>query len=173
VTDGTLVVARDEAEKAVVEAHTAELVGGRIAAVRYVGLDVGVPLWSHDGRDSLDFGTELDMSDGTTWSITRVPPGFNTSLALVEQPLSLAFPQRTNCASWDMTEASGWASLLGHPIVDTDTTWFQNGWLEPDGQQRSSDWCCGTIVLGFGVAGKRLLRPWRGRPALGRTCSER
>ena len=120
--------------------HVEGLVGNRFALVRYMTIDYlreelhpeltdsGVrfiedarewerPTWRCDGFNAVDFGVELEMMDGETWSLTWDPPGNHQGIGIRKGPLigSVVVPDRLT-AVWDATLTSLWSPMLRTPI---------------------------------------------------------
>jgi hypothetical protein len=84
-----------------------ELIGREVVRVRYVELGVEdepqQPGWAADGFDALDYGVEIDLDDGTTWSVIWNPPD-PERLNTVEGPLQPGAISAGACvAIWDVT----------------------------------------------------------------------
>src|SRR4051794_21330068 len=78
--------AANEAERTEIEARIARLHGERVRAVRYleIAYDDGQPHWSSDSFDSLDYGLEIDLDRGATWSVIWRQYDINEALLVYE-----------------------------------------------------------------------------------------
>ncbi|MFD6139440.1 hypothetical protein [Promicromonospora sp. NPDC060271] len=65
------------------------LTGRAITAVRYADLDYEdeLPYWHEGGRDVVGHGLELDLDDGSTWSVTWEQRGNDSGLGIWAGPL--------------------------------------------------------------------------------------
>jgi hypothetical protein len=141
----------DEAARGADERRVAALVGRCIARVRYVELDYAdfggtpEPAWPGDGFDSLDYGLELDLDDGATWSFIWLQAGHNEGLLAFEGTLKPTQLREDAGRVWDVGGERGWASVLGRPVVRVEGAWLRHTW-DCRGQ---SDLCVLTWVLHF------------------------
>lgn len=155
----------DEAARASDEQRVAALVGRRVVGVRYFELpwsELGGPpgpAWPGEGFDALDFGLELDLDDGSTWSFIWLQAGENEGLLAYDGPLQPTQLRQHPGRIWDVGEESGWRDILGRPVVRVDGAWLRytsdvRGRFGRRFRRRSS-LCVHTWVLRF--AGDRAV----------------
>jgi hypothetical protein len=90
-----------------IERRLAALVGRRIEHVRYVDLaEMHSGLhWRCPMFDSIDFGMELDLDDGATWSFIWKMVGFSGGVLVYPGSLSpFALRSSENIAIWDVDD---------------------------------------------------------------------
>jgi hypothetical protein len=101
-------------------------VGRRIERVRYFEIDYGLDEWlaSAEGLfDSIDFGVELDLDDGTTWAFIWDMDGPDESL-LVTSRILVSSQLDPRHKVWDVTER--WSSR-GEPLIfGISTSWLRH-----------------------------------------------
>jgi hypothetical protein len=111
------------------------LVGQRLAGVRYVTVDYDrwqlapdstgrrsiiddkewrSPSWRYSSGDSVDFGIELVMQEGTPISITWDSPGPREGLVIHDGIIS----RHANAAVWDVAVQSKWEGFIGHDVTE-------------------------------------------------------
>lgn len=116
----------DRAERATMDGRFARLVGRRIEGVRYFELryegEPG-PMWGIGSSfDSLDFGLEFDLDDGSTWSCIWERPEPD-ALIVYEGPLRpMMFAGREDPRVWDVGER--WRAHGPGTIVGIETAWL-------------------------------------------------
>jgi hypothetical protein len=146
-----------------------QLRGEDLAAVRYVTLDyrryergiemVGArtivdpvewapPTFESPSGHTLDYGVELDMAGGRTWSITWLPPGMTVGLAVHGNDL-LSDLDGALVAVWDVTSREPWARCVGQRIVSAEPVF--EAWDAHD-----TWWCSRLDVLWPGVSVRLL-----------------
>lgn len=138
--------------------HGRRLVGLSLARVRYVNIDYRRfdlapehqgprtivdecewqdPTWRYDGFDSIDHGVELEAVEGRLFTVTWDSPGWTKGICLRENPLvGHAVVPEADVAVWDVTERSGWADVVGHPVRDVLLHYFP--WNSP---YTTGYWC--------------------------------
>lgn len=130
---------RDEGERRHVEGEMRQRVGRRIERVRYAEIayhDPSSPVWPGPTFDSLDFGLELELDDGSTWSVAWEQADYNEGI--------VAF--------------AGWHEYLraeSSAVWEVTDHWRENGpgdvaavtpiWQRPYGDE--SDLCLVTLIL--------------------------
>ncbi|MCW2782740.1 MAG: hypothetical protein JWR35_3189 [Marmoricola sp.] len=139
-------------EPAVPDRHdAAQLVGHSLAAIRYFNIDYSrwklypelsetgprlvsspaewrIPTWQNSGFDAIDFGIELETTDGRIFSITWDAPGDLAGIGLREQSLiGWGLAVGAGAAVWDVTSTAGWAGLLEAPISSADLRLLPDG----------------------------------------------
>ncbi len=79
------------------------LSGQQILGVRYIDLDYGTagPYWDGGERDLVSFGVELDLDDGSTWSVVWEQRGHNQGLGVRAEALIPAHV--TTGSAWDVS----------------------------------------------------------------------
>ena len=96
-----------EAQREGIERRLNQLVGRRVEAVRYVEIRYEgelEPMWQGPGFDSLDFGLELDLDDGATWSVVWKQAGDNEALLVYPGTLvPTELSAEADYATWDAT----------------------------------------------------------------------
>jgi hypothetical protein len=133
-----------------------QLVGHRIKGVRYIELRYEGhpgPMWGGASFDSLDYGLELDLDNGTTWSVIWMQHGPNEALLVDEGPLApIHLRADAATAVWDVTER--WDALGPGSISRITSVWTRHGFgpaYDSSGQQVApagkSDMCLLTLLL--------------------------
>ena len=123
------------------EKRVKELVGHRIARVRYHEIDyhdangkpLPDPMWSWcPDFDSLDHGLDFTMEDGTVFYLTWGAEFEQYGLTIQRDALHDVSAVRV----WDVTGCSRWTPLLGQEITAAGTFW---SWISPgeNGAERS------------------------------------
>jgi hypothetical protein len=136
---------RDVAER---REHADGLMGEQVVMVRYVNidyrreelhpdlLDAGVriiedagevehPTWRCDGFDAVDYGIELETSDGATWSLTWDPPGDHEGIGLRKEPLiGSAVSPDASVAVWEVAGSPLWSPITLAPIEGIQLHYF-------------------------------------------------
>ena len=112
----------------------AGLTGRRIAGVRYYELHYGepdedpTPQWTGAVFDSLDFGLELDLAGGETWSCMWDRTGDEEGLLVYRGALAAELRPDTGPAVWDVSER--WAALARGRIAAVTPVWTRHAWQE-------------------------------------------
>jgi hypothetical protein len=134
----------------------AQFIERRIMRVRYVEIQYDgppQPMWGASNFDSLDYGLELDLDDGTTRSIIWVQKGRNEAILAAEGPLvpTQLLPDAA-IAVWDVTDR--WDELGPRSISSISAVWSRHVFgpainsagrqVAPGGQ---SDLCLLTVIL--------------------------
>jgi hypothetical protein len=139
------------------------MVGLRLAEVRYVDIDyhgIGqatrprgprhvmdeaewrAPSWRYPGCDSVDYGVELTMTGGRTFTVTWDRPGWAEGIGVREQPLmGFAVIEGADVAVWDVSGRSRWASLVG--LTPTEVVMHYRPDTQPIG------FWCSRITINF------------------------
>jgi hypothetical protein len=148
----------DESERLAIERRLARLVGRRIERVRYVEIGAvegpSEPMWRASNFDSVDYGLELDLHDGTTWAF--VWKMFDINMALLIYPGRLVpteISSEANIAIWDVGDH--WRVQGPDDIATVTTVWTRHavgpGYLLATGEQvseaREGAACLMTIIL--------------------------
>ncbi|MFH0901142.1 MAG: hypothetical protein V2A73_10990 [Pseudomonadota bacterium] len=98
------------------------LVGRFVEAVTYheIAYEDGAPMWNRGSQsfDSLDFGFELRLDDGSVFSFTWGAEFTQYNVSIRQGPINFGDTAR----KWDATER--WGPLLGCRIVATATSWL-------------------------------------------------
>jgi hypothetical protein len=118
----------DEGERQEFDAKLAQLIGRRIEGARYFELryeQTGGPMWELGSSfDSLDFGLELDLDDGSTWSCIWAPPTYDEALVVYEGVLRpTMFPDPDAPRVWQVDER--WRDRGPGTIVSVETAWLR------------------------------------------------
>lgn len=132
------------------------LVGRRIARARYVELDYEghpEPMWRGAGFDSLDFGLELDLDDGTTWAFIWNQRGHNEALLVYPgQLVPSQLCSDAHTAVYDVTDH--WHAAGPHVVTTVTPVWMRHRFgpaFSRAGEQVASsgesDICLLTLVL--------------------------
>jgi len=132
------------------------LVGRRIARARYVELHYEGhpgPMWRGASFDSLDYGLELDLDDGTTWAFIWKQQGHNE--ALLVYPGQLVPSQLRADARTTVFDVTDHWHAAGPPAVSEVTpVWMRHRFgpaFNRAGEQVAnsgeSDICLLTLVL--------------------------
>jgi hypothetical protein len=146
--------------------HARRLVGRELKSVRYYDIDYrredwaagrtgpriilnqaewSQPTWAYADCDSLDFGIDLEVTDGSVFSVTWDPPGQQEGLGLrQERLLDQAFRPDIWAAVWDVSSRSRWTPLVGRAVTDVQLHYLP--WQPPEG------FWCPRITLRFGAA---------------------
>jgi hypothetical protein len=133
-----------------------QLVGHRIERVRYMELRYEghpEPMWRGARFDSLDYGLELDLDDGTTWGLIWKQQGHNEALLVYPAPLvPTQLRAQADTAVWDVTDHWGTAGPLA--ISTVTPTWMRHRFgpaVNQAGEQVASagesDLCLVTLIL--------------------------
>jgi hypothetical protein len=151
---GPWVVNDDERSRA--EARLGSFVGRSIAAVRYTEIQSGQPAWSANGFDSVDYGIEFDLDDGSTWSVIWEQRGHNEGLGIRSEALAPArlLPD-AETSVWNVT--SRWIEAVGPTIKAVNGSWqrteFGPGRVVSTGEQvaaaGASDLCLEAVAFDF------------------------
>ena len=144
----------DDDSRAQAEDRLGFLAGRTVNAVRYIEIESNEPGWSARGFDSVDYGIELDLDDGSTWSITWEQGGRNEGIGVRNEPLVPArlLPD-AKTSVWDVT--SRWTGAVGRLISGHNASWqrteFGPAHLAATGEQVSgasvSDLCLVALAL--------------------------
>ena len=139
----------DAAAREADERRVEALVGRSVVRTRYFEQDLGAPrepAWRADGFDSLDYGVELDLDDGSTWSFIWTQAGDNEGvLAFEGQLVGAQLREDGSYVVSDVSRDSRWRDVLERAIEAVEGVWVRHTW-EPDGQ---SDLCVLSWVLHF------------------------
>lgn len=109
-----------------------QLVDCRIRDVRYHeilysdenGITLDVPQWNKDEAfDSLDFGLDLILDDGSCWHITWGSEFIQYGLSVLREPHRYVGTIRV----WPVADESRWRPLLGKRIISATVDW---NWVE-------------------------------------------
>lgn len=157
--------------------HVAQLVGQRLASVRYYTIDYeredvapdlidrgprlveddaewAAPTWRFDGFDALDFGIELETESGELWSLTWDPPGIHEGIGIRSGGmLGSGVRDDADVAIWEVTSRpSPWEDFSSGEVCEVSLHYF------PWDTKRSGFWCphitlhstasCTDIVMG-------------------------
>src|SRR5687767_4133082 len=128
--------ARDRADRVAFEARAAQLVGAVLAHVRYFDIDVsdGVrvvpegdewldPPWRNEDHDLLDWGLELDTSDGRTFA-ARWETSPYEGIGLDEgRLLETWLGPGASVAIWDVTSTERWRDYVGRTVTRVQVCW--------------------------------------------------
>jgi len=132
------------------------LVGRRITRARYVEIDYEgkpEPMWRGAGFDSLDFGIELDLDDGTTWAFIWNQRGHNEALLVYPGQL-FSSPLRSDAhtAVYDVTDH--WNAAGPMAVTTVTPVWMRHRFgpaFNRAGEQVASsgesEMCLLTLVL--------------------------
>ena len=174
---------RSEYEKAV-----SCMVGKQLQRVRYFEVDYAsetiCSLSPFDG-DQLDYGCDLEMSDGTIFGIIWDGEFHQYGVGVFSASLA---EQLTEPRRWDVTHSSGWTALIGQSIVKVTIYWswvesvaagrvhfpqdleleFESGtlvYLSASHYDKKKDVLCGlsddiSVVFGIALARKYRIGPY-------------
>jgi hypothetical protein len=96
-----------DAQRESIERRLNQLVGPRVEVVRYVEIRYEghpEPMWRGPDFDSLDYGLELDLDDGLTWSVIWKQAGANEALLVYPGTLvPTELKAEADTATWDAT----------------------------------------------------------------------
>jgi hypothetical protein len=98
------------------------LTGRAINAVRYADLDYehDMPYWHEGDRDVVGHGLELDLDDGSTWSVIWEEGGSSAGLGIRAEPL---MPDHLRLARiWNVTRH--WRRRGPRTISQIETFWW-------------------------------------------------
>jgi hypothetical protein len=165
VTDSPTSFARTPDEQREREDHAAQIAGLVLTAVRYVDIDYrrsevapdhrgpreiidgtewSDPTWRNDGFDAIDHGVELTCEGGRIFTVTWDSPGFSEGIGLREAPLcGYAVVADADVAVRDVSTGSGWADLIGTPIMDVKLHYYP--WNSP----YATGFWCPWITISF------------------------
>jgi hypothetical protein len=133
---------RNQAERAVHERYLRRLVGRAVVRVRYVEIQyegLTEPAWLGGVFDSLDFGLEMDVDGGATWSVIWKQGGRNEGLLVYQGSLvGSEIMEGSSIAIWDATDR--WRELGPHVIASVIPVWTRPF-------EEESDLCLGALVL--------------------------
>ncbi|HEX8744023.1 MAG TPA: hypothetical protein VF712_12905 [Thermoleophilaceae bacterium] len=133
------------------EAHEQRLAamrGRRLEGVRYVAADE----WGLErgaGFDSADFGLELDLDDGTTWSFAWLQKGRNEGVLAV--PRGLVGGELRAGGEYEVADVSAdkdWRPLVGQSIEAVEAAWQRTEWWSGD-ERGWTDLCVASWVVHF------------------------
>jgi hypothetical protein len=140
-------------ERERIDASLRGLTGTTLAGVRYLEMPYdGTPQWDCGTFHSLDFGLEIDLGDGTTWSVTWDQAGHNEGLLVDAKPLE--FRPDADIATWDVTEM--WRRRFPGGFTDIGAAWTRHAygpaytgvrWEIKVDDGGESDLCLFTLVL--------------------------
>ena len=105
-----------------------QLVGRRIKTVSYFEILYGEsqsqPMWNRasDSFDSLDFGLQLELDDGSIFSVTWGTEFTQHNVSIRQAPLG--FVDGETARRWDAAERWRERGLLDAPIISARTTWL-------------------------------------------------
>lgn len=156
MTDAPVWWARDRADRLVFEARVDSLVGTSLAHVRYFDFDTseGVravpegeewldPPWRRDEFDLLNWGLELDTSDGRTFATTWYTSPFEGIDFEEERFLRTSLGSDAWVAIWDVTATERWSDYIGRTVTRVQVCWER--W-----ERRA--FACHAVVLDVGGA---------------------
>jgi hypothetical protein len=152
--------------------HASRLVGRQLRSVRYVDIDYQRERWADgvdgprlikDARDwrqppwrrqeschCIDFGVEIETTDGRVFTVTWDPPGMQEGLGIREiAAVGYVCREDADVAVWDVTARSRWNRFLRRDI--TEVVLHYRPWTEEGG------FWCPRITLRFGGADVELL----------------
>jgi len=110
--------------------RVASIVGRRLEGGRYVELDYATaePAWDGPGYHSLDYGLELDLDDGSTWSFVWKMNGEAECLAAVDGRLvDLELTADAAAEEWPLVDVVEWRPLLGRTVSSVGSAWNRVG----------------------------------------------
>ncbi|MDR7381711.1 hypothetical protein [Promicromonospora iranensis] len=119
------------------------LTGRAVTAVRYADLDYESehPYWHEGDRDTVGHGLELDLDDGSTWSVIWEQQGHSTGLGISAEPL---IPNHLHQARiWNVTRH--WRRRGPRTISQIETFWWPE--RPPGDSGPSSALSLGGLVL--------------------------
>jgi hypothetical protein len=145
-------------ERDEVERRLARLIGRRIEGIRYVELGGYegplAPTWPGPIFDSVDYGLELDLHDGATWSFIWKMLDINLGLLAYRGTLSTnQIDPDAAIAVWDVSDH--WRARGPEDIAAVASVWTRHavgpGFLMATGDQvagvRESAMCLTTVIL--------------------------
>jgi hypothetical protein len=111
------------------EQQARRICGERIARVRYfeIAYEDGKPRWRREFGDVLDFGLDLETSNGRAFQVTWDSRFFAYGLSLQEGHLE---EHLSAAAVWDVTEESRWSQVVNQTVRDVAVYWSE---VESDG----------------------------------------
>ncbi len=134
------------AEREAHEQRVAAMRGRRLERVRYVAMDE----WGLErggGFDSTDFGLELDLDDGTTWSFSWLQQGGNEGVLAV--PRGLVGGELRADGEYEVADVSAdsdWRPLVGQSIEAVEASWQRAAWSRGD-ERGWTDLCVASWVV--------------------------
>jgi len=104
------------------ESRVREIVGERIAAVRYyeIRYPSGQPAWQAKDFDSVDFGLEIQTAAKRLFTIVWES---SSSLGLLFYGGSIDRELSGGQAVWDVTDLIRWCGFVGRPIIGSRVFW--------------------------------------------------
>jgi hypothetical protein len=120
------------------------LTGRALTAVRYADLDYEneLPYWHEGDRDTVGHGLELDLDDGSTWSVIWEQGGSSAGLGIWAEPL---MPNHLRLARiWNVTRH--WRRRGPRTISQIETFWWPER-PRGDGGGTSGALSLGGLVL--------------------------
>lgn len=120
----------DAAARDAEDARLECLVGDELVRVRYFGLQDEDPAsWLGDDFDALDYGLELDLASGATWSCIWRRAGEEEALLVYPGPLRPhEIAPDHDVAIADVTER--WATRTGTRIEGARAAWRRHVWQD-------------------------------------------
>ena len=114
------------------EKQVKRIVSQTLKRVRYfeIQYEDNQSYWNQDDRfDSLDYGLDLEMMNGEvfgiTWGAEFLPYGVSVDFKSLSNVLG-------RVQTWDVSDNSRWADLIGHKILDARVYW---SWVTTDGKR--------------------------------------
>ena len=142
-------------ERARIEAALREpLIGRELVAVRYVEMAYGQPGWDSGAFHSVDYGVELDTSDGATVAVGWEQAGHNETLRALQSTVASRLRPGAQTSTWDLSDA--WRARFAGAVTGVGTAWAKHRWGPSFGGPRwetqlddggESDLCLITVVL--------------------------
>lgn len=103
-----------------------QLVGRTIQAVAYfeIPYEDGQPMWNResDSFDSLDFGLQMNLDDGSTFSVTWGTEFTQYNVSIRQSPLG--FVEGESARQWDVQQRWRERRLLDTPVVSARAIWI-------------------------------------------------
>lgn len=148
------------AERAIWESRLQQLVGERIARVRYVDLEYDDPeqgaAAADPGRRSieadaelhgLDYGLEIDFASGAQWWCTWQIPGAEGESLL--SGVGRALTREVQGARvWDVSDVPPWSMVADVPITNVRILW--DHWPADATVSSPELWCQNAYLIAFG-----------------------
>jgi hypothetical protein len=163
--------AANKAEVLERNSEASKMTGGRLSYVRYFNIDYdGVtdgeqdgstgrrvvtaaewlhPTWERGDRHTLDYGVDLELEDGTTFTVTWDPPSWTQSLRFIEGSIADSRHAHAGTAVWDVSKFGRWSTLVGTHVESVE--------LDYEPWSEKGDFTCNRAVVRFESANVEFL----------------
>jgi hypothetical protein len=114
----------------------------------------GEPGYDSGPFHSIDFGLELDLDDGATWSFTWQQASYNETLLCYAGTIGSELRPGIDVSTWDVSDV--WRSALPRAISTVGSVWTKHRWGPAFGGPRfetrvddghESEYCLVTVLL--------------------------